>query len=162
MALNRRKQTHLEVPSSNEPMPAEWGKPLWYMCRLAALQARPDVSEEDAKRLVNYFECLQFVIPCPECRGHYGKHFAAHPYTVELAANTVASMSWVEDLRGAVDARIASERAAKGIPPPAHKNATAPQRKYAIKSAVQVSQMNHAGVKMGCNCGTGSKKRRSG
>lgn len=158
MALNRKRQTHLEVPSSNEPVPGEWGKALWYICRLAALQANPTISEEDAKRLVNYFECLHFVIPCPECRGHYKTYYAAHPYTVEHASNTLSSMTWVEDLRGDVDARIAAEKAAKGIPASSVKNATAPQRKYAIKSALHLAQMNHIGVKIGCNCGKGKTR----
>ena len=154
MALNKGRQTHLEVPSSNEPLSSEWGKPLWYVCRLAALQASEHITEADAVRLVNYFECLHFLIPCPKCRVHYSAHFASTPYTLDNAKNTLASMHWVEALRGAVDARIAEERAAAAgtLQPSKYRNSTAPQRKYAIKTAVQIAQMNNSGRKIGCNC----------
>ena len=176
-ALNRGRQMHLEVPSSNEPLPSEWGKVLWYVCRLAALQARADLGTDEAARLVAYFESLHTVIPCRVCRGHYTEYFKASPYTTSHALDTLASMTWVEDLRVAVDARIKAERAGGGatsvsVPAPVatpaavpaattkvlavrarNANALAPQRKYAIQSALHIAQMNHTGRKIGCNCG---------
>ena len=185
-ALNKGRQTHLEVPSSNEPLPSEWGKALWYVCRLAALQAHAHLSAEAAAQLVQYFESLHTVIPCKICRGHYTEYFSASPYTEAIARDTLASMTWVEDLRMDVDARIKIERAggtgaaaaAQATPTPipmqqhaaavprasaartatarvrhSNANASAPQRKYAIQSALHVAQMNHTGRKIGCNCG---------
>ena len=157
MALNKGRQTHIEVPSSNEPVTSEWGKPLWYVCRLAALQAKEDITDADALRLVNYFECLHYIIPCPKCRVHYGAYFETSPYTIDIAKNTLASMHWVEALRGAVDARITAEKAAAGSLRPQYQSRSAPLRKTAIQSAVQVSHMNHSGRKIGCNCTRGRR-----
>lgn len=157
--LNKGRQTHLEVPSSNEPLPSEWGKPMWYVCRLAALQAKPTITDDDARRLANYFECLLYLIPCPECRGHYSEYYYANPFTEDTARNTEHAMFWVEELRRTVDARIADERRREA--PLARAPVASPAtyvRKYAIKSALQVAQMNHAGRKMGCNCGKFKRK----
>ena len=194
-ALNRGRQTHLEVPSSNEPSTGEWGKPLWYTLRLAALQARETLTAEEAGRLASFFDSLHILIPCAICRGHYADYHAKTPYTEETATSTLKSMEWVEDLRLAVDARIKLEkqaaeggsapRAVESEPPDApvaapaaavgsrgvnrvspriaprsrHGNASASQRKYAIQSAVHISQMNHTGRKIGCNCGSNKLRK---
>ena len=186
-ALNRGRQTHIEVPSSNEPPTGEWGKPLWYTLRLTALQARENLTEEDAGRLVAFFDSLHILIPCVICRTHYSAYYASSPYTAEMARSIMKSMEWVEDLRMAVDARIKLERQGSvdahttihaAVPvaaptvapnnksarithrsrPSQSSNATAPQRRYAIQSAVHVAQMNNAGRKIGCNCGVKSRK----
>ena len=125
---------------------------MWYACRLAALQAKPTATDEEARRLCMYFESLMYVIPCVECRGHYTDYWNECPYTIDIARNTEQSVFWIEELRRRVDARIAEERrtatpAARAPPSNGY------VRRYAIKSALQVSQMNHAGRRMGCNCG---------
>lgn len=156
MPLNKGRQTHIEVPSSNEPLPSEWGKPMWYMCRLAALQAKTDITDDDARRLINYFESLLFLIPCVECRGHYSAYWHATPFGDEQAHNTEKAMFWVEELRRDVDARIAEERRVASAN--TYRTPGVAIRRYAIQNAVQVSQMNHTGRKIGCNCGKKAKR----
>ncbi len=151
---------HIEVPSSNEPLPSEWGKPLWYVMRLTALQANPALDDMGVARLVGFFEGLQTLLPCPECRGHYITHWASNPFTADMATNAASAISWVEELRGIVDARVAAETRAEtavrgfSVPKPP---STAYTRTLAVRSAVQTTRLNHAGHKPGCNCA--AKKR---
>lgn len=159
--LNKGKQTHIEVPSSNEPLPSEWGKPFWYVIRLSALQAHAELSDEGAHHLVSFFDSLHVTIPCPECRGHFTEYYATKPFTLEMAKDTNAAMWWVEEYRRNVDERIAAER--KANPKPvvnAHvSDSKSGVRNYAIRSAVQVTKMNNSGRKIGCNC-TGKRYKR--
>lgn len=161
--LNKGKQTHIEVPSSNEPLPAEWGKPMWYVIRLSALQASADLSDEKARQLVSFFDALHVTIPCPECRGHFAEYYATKPFTVDMAKDTKAAMWWVEEYRRTVDERIARERETSAAAPVINAHISDPKsgvRNYAIRSAVQVTQMNHTGRKIGCNCSGKRNKRR--
>lgn len=129
------KQMHPDVPSSDSPPIPEWAGKLWYISRVAALQAKPLRTEttpvdkwpvtqtlEQAQHLVNFFASLAIITPCPKCRAHLDEDLAGAPFTLAHAVDPNLAFAWVNALKQKIDDRVAAERAAAkaGHPAPAH------------------------------------------
>lgn len=105
------KATHPSVPSSASPPPSEFGRPYWYVMRSWALRARADLSDDDARKLVNSFEALDVTLPCPECQQHFREDWASDPFTLAHARDLNKAVQWVELLKAKIDARVKSKSA---------------------------------------------------
>lgn len=146
------------VPTSNVPPIREWADHFWYTIRTAALQARTDISAEDAQLLVDAFHALCVTLPCPECRGHYKADWALFPFTLAHARDCVAAMHWVEELRIRIEARKKPSATSARVPAPAapvvaaKRPPTPAQRQIQIKKSLMETRANRAGPR-GCNCG---------
>lgn len=112
--MNTTRQRHPDVPSSNQPPIPEWAGHLWYMIRVAALQAREDLDDNTAAHLVNFMASLAVVTPCPKCRQHFAEDWADTPFTLLHAKSSVRAINWVEELHHKVDVRVRAEKAAAG------------------------------------------------
>ena len=96
----------LSAPTEDSPVPSEWGPPEWYVLRLAAKQASPALSADDAAALVALFKSFYMALPCVQpCRENYLTDFESAPFTLAHAADPVAAAKWVDDLDERVKAR---------------------------------------------------------
>ena len=105
-------QKHPAVPTSNTPPIFEWAAHGWYNLRLDALQASSTLSDAQAELLVKAFEARKVTLPCPECRAHYAQDWTEAPFTLAHARSAAAAITWVEDLKAKIDARVAATPAA--------------------------------------------------
>jgi hypothetical protein len=100
-----QRQTHPDVPTSDAPPIREWAGKYWYVITASALQARPSLTDDEARLLVSSMEALQITLPCSECRGHYVADWALYPFTAEHARDPELAMQWVAALNARIEAR---------------------------------------------------------
>ena len=54
--------------------PNVWGPFFWHTIHIAALGYPKEPSYTEKKAAKEFFESLQFMLPCGVCREHYAKH----------------------------------------------------------------------------------------
>ena len=59
--------------------PEVWGPFFWHTIHIAALGYPQQPSYSDKKAAKEFFESLQYLIPCPICKQHYVSHLAKIP-----------------------------------------------------------------------------------
>ena len=64
--------------------PNVWGPFFWHTMHIAALGYPKEPTYTDKKAAKDFFESLQFMLPCGVCREHYGKHIQSHPISTFL------------------------------------------------------------------------------
>ena len=65
-------------------LPETWGPPMWLTIHIIALGYPVKPSYGDKKAAKEFFESLQFLIPCPQCREHYRSHLTKYHITPHL------------------------------------------------------------------------------
>lgn len=63
---------------------AVWGPPMWISIHLVALGYPKNPSYADKKAAKDFFESLQFLLPCELCRNHYKENLKKFPITPHL------------------------------------------------------------------------------
>jgi len=64
--------------------PVVWGPFFWHTIHIAALGYPKEPTYTEKRAAKEFFESLQFLIPCSVCREHYSKHLKEHPLTTFL------------------------------------------------------------------------------
>jgi hypothetical protein len=64
--------------------PSVWGPPMWFTIHIIALGYSSKPTYGDKKAAKEFFESLQFLIPCPQCREHYKEHLSKYPIIPHL------------------------------------------------------------------------------
>jgi len=64
--------------------PNVWGPFFWHTIHIAALAYPKQPSYGDKKAAKEFFEALQFLLPCPVCKEHLKTHLAKFPITPHL------------------------------------------------------------------------------
>ena len=64
--------------------PEVWGPFFWHTIHIVALGYPIEPSYADKKAAKEFYESMQFVVPCPVCREHFKEHLAKHPITPHL------------------------------------------------------------------------------
>ncbi len=64
--------------------PESWGPFFWHTMHIAALGYPNEPTYGHKKAAKEFFESLQFLIPCPICRDHYKEHLEKYPITPHL------------------------------------------------------------------------------
>lgn len=103
---------HALVPSSNAPPKREWTVHYWYVLFAGALQARKDLPDDQAERLVNWVKAFDVALCCDDCKLHYRAAFDDHPFTVREARDPVAATQWLVRLRRSIERRLDAATAA--------------------------------------------------
>lgn len=86
--------------------PRIWGTDQWkamHRFSLAYPKRNPTTKHRRAAR--QYFESLQYLLPCVGCRAHYAKHFR-DTFRSSTTDNRMALARWVYDLHEAVNKRL--------------------------------------------------------
>lgn len=64
--------------------PNLWGPFFWHTMHISALGYPETPSYLDKKAAKDFFESLQFLLPCNICREHYSRHLREYPLTPYL------------------------------------------------------------------------------
>jgi FAD-linked sulfhydryl oxidase len=64
--------------------PNVWGPFFWHTMHVAALGYPKEPSYTEKKAAKEFYESLQFMLPCGVCREHYAKHIQANPISTFL------------------------------------------------------------------------------
>jgi len=64
--------------------PTVWGPFFWHTIHIAALGYPKEPTYTEKRAAKEFFESLQFMIPCGVCREHYSKHLQANPISTFL------------------------------------------------------------------------------
>ena len=59
--------------------PAVWGPIFWMTMHIVTIGYSPFPREEEKAAAINFFESLQYVIPCPICKEHYKANLKESP-----------------------------------------------------------------------------------
>ena len=59
--------------------PNVWGPKLWFVIHTMALNYPDNPTYDDKRNYENFFNSLQFVIPCDKCRIHYTERINKNP-----------------------------------------------------------------------------------
>lgn len=83
-----------------------WGPPFWSTIHLAALgyPAKPTTLEQ--RRYKNFYESLQFVLPCGMCRVHLQQNLQRFPLDESSLANTDTLFRWTVALHNVVNKQL--------------------------------------------------------
>lgn len=77
--------------------PKIWGPHFWYMLRCIANNYPLNPTKEDAIHVRNYFNELQYILPCEICKYTFRQHFNRHPIEKGLY-NKYTLIDWVETI----------------------------------------------------------------
>jgi len=64
--------------------PAVWGPIFWMTIHIVALGYSDTPSYSEKRAVKEFYEGLQFLIPCPKCKEHYRENLKIHPVTPSL------------------------------------------------------------------------------
>ena len=64
--------------------PNTWGPLFWGTLHITALGYPKNPTYSDKKAAKDFFESLQFLLPCQVCRGHYKEHLKKYPIMPHL------------------------------------------------------------------------------
>ena len=64
--------------------PNVWGPFFWHTMHVAALGYPKEPTYTEKKAAKEFYESLQFMLPCGICREHYAKHIQANPISTFL------------------------------------------------------------------------------
>ena len=82
--------------------PKIWGPPFWFVIHTIAFYYPENPTFNEKRHMFEYFQNLQYVIPCPICRRHYAKTFQEHPITPYLDSKN-SLVEWTVNLHNIVN-----------------------------------------------------------
>ena len=84
--------------------PKIWGPAFWFIIHTIAFNYPENPTFNDKRHTFEFFQNLQYVLPCQKCRKHYMKYFHDHPLTPFLD-NKSTLVSWTVQLHNHVNKR---------------------------------------------------------
>jgi hypothetical protein len=82
--------------------PTTWGPFFWHTIHLVALGYPNEPTYAEKRAAKEFYESLQFLIPCPVCKIHYQEHLKATPVTPSLD-NRKDLFRWTVELHNRVN-----------------------------------------------------------
>lgn len=89
--------------------PAVWGPFFWHTMHIVALGYPSSPTYSDKKAAKEFFESLQFLIPCPICREHYAK-FLQDKAIAPFLDRRQDLFRWTVDLHNSVNQTLNKPR----------------------------------------------------
>lgn len=86
--------------------PAVWGPIFWTTMHIVTIGYSPFPTEEEQKAVVNFFESLQFMIPCPICKEHYKENLKNSPLTNEIVGDKQKLIRWLFDMHNMINKQL--------------------------------------------------------
>lgn len=85
--------------------PAVWGPIFWMTIHIVALGYSDDPSYGEKRAAKEFYEGLQFLIPCPKCREHYRDNLRTNPITPSLD-NRRDLFKWTVNMHNIVNKQL--------------------------------------------------------
>lgn len=84
--------------SGNGFMTSIWGPNMWFMFHMISFNysVKPTVDEKNA--YFKFFNSIQHILPCGECRKNLKKNLKKLPFTMEVLESRYTLSKWVYDL----------------------------------------------------------------
>ncbi len=82
--------------------PTKWGPSAWKFIHYVALSYPENPTEEDVNNYFQFFNNLQFVLPCPKCSENYKRHLKDFPVQNSLT-NNKELFQWTVDIHNEVN-----------------------------------------------------------
>lgn len=82
--------------------PEVWGPFFWHTIHIVALGYPQEPTYLEKRSAKEFFESLQYLIPCPICRTHYQEHLQTYPLTPHLDSRQ-SLFRWTVVLHNAVN-----------------------------------------------------------
>jgi len=79
---------------------SQWGPSAWLFLHSVSFQYPENPTDQDKNNYKIFFESLQNILPCPNCREHYQKNLKENPMNLESRESLI---KWVIDLHNAVN-----------------------------------------------------------
>lgn len=86
--------------------PSVWGKSFWNTIYYVVISYSDKPTDDDKIHVKNFLESLQFVLPCENCRYHYGENLKRSPITNEVLASRVNLLVWTVNVNNEVNKRL--------------------------------------------------------
>jgi hypothetical protein len=93
------KDRHIALP------PTVWGPIFWNTIHIVALGYSQNPTEEEKMAAKQFYESLQYVIPCPICRVHYKSNLAEMPVDAALG-NRSDLIEWTWRMHNKVNVQL--------------------------------------------------------
>ena len=79
---------------------SQWGPAAWLFLHSVTFQYPEDPTDQDKNNYKIFFESLQNILPCPNCREHYQKNIQENPMNLESRESLI---KWVIELHNIVN-----------------------------------------------------------
>lgn len=84
-------------------LPELWGKHAWIFIHLVTLDYPEHPTESDKKNYYQFFDSLQYVLPCAKCRKGYAQHIKKYPLNDQVLFNRDNLIKWAIDIHNVVN-----------------------------------------------------------
>jgi len=84
-------------------LPDIWGKYQWISIHLITLGYPDNPTEDDKQHYYEYFQLLQYVLPCAKCRYNLSTHLQKYPLTEDALSSKTTLVKWGIDLHNVVN-----------------------------------------------------------
>ncbi len=85
--------------------PSIWGPIFWTTIHIVSLAYPDNPTPEEKKAAKDFFESLQFVLPCPICRNHYKENLKELPIDAALESREQLVL-WAFNIHNAVNKKL--------------------------------------------------------
>lgn len=89
--------------------PALWGESYWKMSHYLTMSYPENPSNDDKQYIKQYFELLQYILPCENCRNHYKSNLITYQLTDDILSSRYKLIKWLVDLHNEVNRRTGKE-----------------------------------------------------
>lgn len=82
--------------------PDIWGPMFWFSLHSITFDYPFHPNDEDKARIRNFFNSLEYILPCSICRVHYSKHIRDSPIELHLGSR-IELVRWLIDVHNKVN-----------------------------------------------------------
>lgn len=83
--------------------PSLWGEELWAVLHMITIAYPNNPTESDKYHVKNFFDSIQFIIPCQTCRSEYQNNLLKYPLTNEILSSKELFMQWLVNIHNEVN-----------------------------------------------------------
>lgn len=80
--------------------PRIWGPKAWFFLHSVALNYPKNPTDQDKQNYKQFFESIQYILPCPQCAKHYGENLQTNP--IQLQSN-IDLNKWLVEMHNIVN-----------------------------------------------------------
>lgn len=84
-------------------LPTIWGNYAWYFIHMVPMDYPEHPTETDKRNYYNFFNSLQHVLPCFNCRKNLSQHLKKYQLTDEALSSRKNLIKWTVDLHNIVN-----------------------------------------------------------
>lgn len=82
--------------------PRIWGPKGWFFLHSIALNYPKNPTDHDKRNFKQFFESIQYVLPCPQCAQHYSENLQKNPIDPQLKDN-ISLNKWLVEMHNLVN-----------------------------------------------------------